>query len=257
MIRALWNSRSGMQAMQNRLDAISNNISNAETTSYKRVNVTFNDLIYEQLERRGYPTNNNGVNQHLTGSGVKANPWLRDESTGNLIPTDIDTDLAIDGPGYFKVTKADGTVAYTRAGSFNLDVDGDLVSPNGDRLEITFNNGDKKRLEKGKFNIDESGNVLMNDNDSYVNVGKINLYQPLGQDSMYSIGDNLYAVKDGAQINQVAGSNIYQGLLEVSNVDVGSEVSNMIVTQRAFEFNAKCMSTEDDMMGMINNLRSK
>lgn len=256
MIRALWNSRSGMEAMQDRLDSISNNISNSETTSYKRVDVSFNDLVYEQLERRGYPTNNNGVNQHLTGSGVKSNPWQRDDSQGELNPTGIDTDLAIDGLGYFKVTKTDGTTAYTRAGSFNLDVDGELVSPTGERLEVVYN-GEKKKLEKGKFNIDTDGTITVNENNTMVNAGKINIYQPLGQDSMYSIGNNLFAVKNGAQVNQVTGSNVLQGLVEASNVNVGLEISNMIVTQRAFELNSKCMTTIDEMMGMANNLKSR
>jgi flagellar basal-body rod protein FlgG len=254
MIRALWNSRSGMQAMQDKIDGISNNISNSETDGYKKVDVSFSDLVYEQLERNGYPTNKNGVNQHLTGSGVKSTDWLREDKQGSLRATEVDTDLAVDGSGYFKVTQSDGTAAYTRDGVFNLDSTGKLVDSNGNRLEVQFT-GDKNTLTKGKFKVNGDGTVVDNSTGNSVNIGKISLYQPIGQDSMLSVGNSLYTPKPGTQINQVTDATIRQGYVEASNVDMSSEMTDMIVTQRAFELNAKGLSSVDQMMGLINNLK--
>ena len=254
MIRALWNSRSGMQAMQDKIDGISNNISNSETTGYKKVDVSFKDLVYEQLERNGYPTNKNGVNQHLTGSGVKATGWLRQDTQGTLAATDTDTDLAIEGPGYFKVTQANGTDAYTRDGNFNLDSKGKLVDSEGNRVEVNFN-GNVNTLVKGKFIINDDGSVVDNSTGKSLTVGKINLYQVVGQDSMLSVGNNLYTLKTGTQVNVVNDAKIKQGSLEGSNVDITTEMTDMIAAQRAFELSSKGLTTIDTMMGLINNLK--
>ncbi len=257
MIRALWNSRSGMQAMQNKLDGISNNVANVQTVGYKKVDVSFNDLVYEQLERNGYPTNKNGVNQHLAGSGVKANEWLRDNTQGPMNPTGIDTDLAIDGKGFFKVTRTDGTSAYTRAGSFNLDRNGDLVTSSGERVEINYT-GNVKKLTKNNFTIAENGDIATKGNDGTSKIiGKINLYEPVGQDAMISVGNNLYVPKTGIQVNQVTDSGIMQKYTEGSNTDLATEMTDMIVAQRAFELNSKSLTTVDQMMGIINNLRNR
>ena len=254
MIRALWNSRSGMQAMQDKIDGISNNISNSETTGYKKVDVSFKDLVYEQLERNGYPTNKNGVNQHLTGSGVKATGWLRQDTQGTLAATGTDTDLAVEGSGYFKVTQANGTDAYTRDGNFNLDSKGKLVDSEGNRVEVNFN-GNVNTLVKGKFIINDDGSVVDNSTGKSLTVGKINLYQVVGQDSMLSVGNNLYTLKTGTQVNVVNDAKIKQGSLEGSNVDITTEMTDMIAAQRAFELSSKGLTTIDTMMGLINNLK--
>jgi len=254
MIRALWNSRSGMQAMQDKIDSISSNISNLETNGYKKVDVSFNDLVYEQLERDGYPTNKNGINQHLTGSGVKATGWLRQDSQGPVKLTDLDTDLAIDGSGFFKVTKADNTEAFTRDGSFNLNALGKLTDANGNRLEVNFT-GNKNTLVEGKFKINGDGTIIDNTTGSPEVIGKINLYQPAGGDSMLSVGNNLFTPKAGIQVNQTTDATIKQGFIEASNVDMTTEMTDMIVAQRAFELSSKGLTTVDQMMGLINNLK--
>jgi flagellar basal-body rod protein FlgG len=249
MIRSLWNTRSGMQAMQDKLDGISNNIANSQTNGYKSVNVNFSDLVYEKLDRSGYPTTNS-TSQRLTGSGVKSTEWLRDDTQGPLKPTGQSTDLAVDGEGYFKVTNTDGTTAYTRDGNFNVDSNGDLVGQEGERVEVQFN-GSKTPLQAGKFTVNTDGSIVANNQ----LVGKINLYQPVGQDSMRSIGNSLYAPNTGTQINPVTNSKIRQGFVEASNADLSTEMTDMLVTQRAFELNSKGLTTVDQMMGDINNLR--
>jgi len=244
-----------MQAQQEKLDSISNNLSNINTEGYKRVDVNFKDLVYETLKRDGYPTTGN-AREPLNGTGVRASNWIRDDKQGNLQETGLNTDLAIDGEGYFGVTLADGSKGYTRSGSFNIDAAGDIVDKKGNRLDVEFY-GEKTSFKNGNFSINKEGIVSTNDNGKLTNVGKINLYNFVGQDSMASIGENLYVPKAGAQGYTVANSNIYQGYVEGSNVDFAKEMTDMIITQRAFELGSRGLKTADEMWGIANNLRGR
>lgn len=264
-----------MQAQQEKLDSISNNIANINTTGYKREDVSFRDLVYETLNRNGYPSSNDPNIASYNGTGVRTSDWIRDTSQGNLTETNLSTDLAIDGEGYFEVLlpekNADGTPkkAYTRAGNFSLDAENNLVDSIGNRLSITYNKNvsdQDKQLTKDNFKIDDQGRIYKTDRQNNIEIGRINLYNVVGQDSLKSIGNNLYAVKT-ENINDievlverpypVENFSIRQGFLELSNVDVAKEMTDMIITQRAFELNSKSMKTADEMWGMANNLRSK
>jgi flagellar basal-body rod protein FlgG len=169
--------------------------------------------------------------------------------------------LAIDGKGYFAVTTADGTLAYTRNGSFNTDVTGDIVDKNGNRLNITYNPGttaEDRLFTQDNFIVDPDGNISKKlPNGNFKEVGKIELYNFVGQDSLRSVGENLYVPKPGTQMYQSKDYNIKQDFLEGSNVDVSSEMTDMIITQRAFELSSRGLKTADEMWGITNNLRSK
>lgn len=246
-----------MMAQQEKLDSISNNLANINTEGYKRVDVSFKDLVSESLERQGFPLSGNAANANIyTGTGVRASNWLRDERQGSLIETGTSTDFAIDGEGYFSVTMPDGKTAYTRNGSFNVDSEGKLVDKSGNRLNIKFNSENVK-LEQGSFKIDEAGNVLTGTGSDIKTVGKVSLYSFVGQDSLLSVGSNLYVPKEGVQANSVNNSAIRQGYLEGSNVDMASEMTDMILTQRAFELGSRGIKTADEMWGMVNNLRGR
>jgi len=244
-----------MAAQQEKLDSISNNLSNINTEGYKRVDVNFKDLVYETLKRDGYPTTDN-AREPLNGTGVRASNWIRDDKQGNLQETGLNTDLAIDGEGYFGVTLADGSKAYTRSGSFNIDAAGDIVDKKGNRLDIQFY-GEKVSFKNGNFSVGKEGTVSVNENGKVTNVGKINLYNFVGQDSMASVGDSLYVPKDGTQGYNVTNSNIEQGFVEGSNVDFAKEMTDMIITQRAFELGSRGLKTADEMWGIANNLRGR
>ena len=127
MYRILSTSKSGMNAYQSKIDAISNNLSNSTTTGYKKVDVGFQDLMTETLNRQGYKTNTENT---VMGTGTKAVDIPRNNKQGNLQITQLPTDLALDGQGYFRVDLGDGTFAYTRDGSFKLDSLGRLVDSN-------------------------------------------------------------------------------------------------------------------------------
>lgn len=259
MFRILWNGRSGMIAQQQKLDSISNNIANINTEGYKRVDVSFQDLVYETLNRKGYPVTENGDRKvdPYNGTGVKATDWIRDDKQGNLMETNRKEDLAIDGKGYFRVTVPDGQVAYTRNGSFNIDAQGNLVDKSGNKVEI-LNVVPGTKLTEGKFIVNNHGEVYLGEGANARKVGDIQLYNVVGQDSFRSIGDNLYVPKDQTvTVNREQDYSIQQGYLEGSNVDMASEMTDMIMTQRAFELNSRGIKTADDMWGMANNLRGK
>ncbi|PRR78713.1 Flagellar basal-body rod protein FlgG [Clostridium liquoris] len=259
MLRIMWNGRSAMMAQQEKLDCISNNLANVNTEGYKSEDVTFQDLMYESLQRRGYPVNEGKDKNLITGSGVKAGNWIRDNKQGNLTNTGINTDLAIDGPGYFRVVNSNGDFRYIRSGSFNVDNKGNLVDKNGNKLYMEYK-GRKPEFTQDNFIIKEDGTVSIKENNNGVTtireVGKINIYNAIGQDAFISVGDNLYMPKNG--VNPTAtDSSIMQGYIEGSNVDIAKEMTDMIMAQRAFEFGSKAVKAADDMWGMVNNLRGR
>lgn len=262
MLRVLWNSRSAMNANQEKLDAISNNLANSATEGYKRIDVSFKDLVYETLDRQGYPLaeNNNRQVEPLTGGGVKTTGWVRDNTQGVLIQNDIPTNLAIDGTGYFKVITPQGNEAYTRAGMFNIDAAGKFVDTLGNSLEIKYNEGvnpQEIKFNKDNFHIDKDGSVFYEDKGNTTNVGKIQLYSAVGNNALRSIGESLYVPNENAQIYTVEDADIRQGFIEGSNVNMTQEFTDMIWTQRAFELGSRGIKTADEMWGMINNLRGR
>jgi flagellar basal-body rod protein FlgG len=267
MLRILWNSESAMMAQQEKLDSISNNIANVNTEGYKRTDVNFSDLVYETLQRKGYPVSSGLSKEPLTGSGVKAGQWTRDNSQGNLVSTNSNTDMCIDGEGYFAVQRADGTTAYTRSGNFDINSDGSLVDKNGNKLVVLDNNGNNINspetgasimFKKDNFVVKSDGTLMVKDsNNNFTEMGKINTYEAEGQDSLISVGDSLYKPVNGAKMNVSNNTNIMQGYLEGSNVDVAKEMTDMMITQRAFELGSRGLKTADDMWSMVNNIRGR
>lgn len=263
MLRILWNSRAGMNAQQDKMDCISNNLSNVNTSGYKKEDVSFSDLVSESLNRQGYPIakNTQRTVAPYTGTGVKTTEWIRDFSQGNLNETGMKTDLAIDGAGLFRVTLPSGEKAYIRSSNFNIDGNGKLVDNNGDRLDITYYKPENQVvLNHDNFTVGEDGTITVtNGNEKGTVVGKINLYNAVGDNSFVSIGNNLYKPNTGVTVYQVAtkDASILQGVNELSNVDLSEEMTDLIVTQRAFELNSKGLKTADDMWSMVNNLRGK
>lgn len=267
MLRTLWSSRAAMNAQQQKLDSISNNMANTNTVGYKREDVSFQDLVYENLNRRGIPTGGNNTDTLINGTGVKATKWIRDNSQGDLKETGLKTDLALDGQGFFRVTLPDGSKAYERSGSFNIDSTGEIVDKNGNRLDIDLTEEGTNMLDLGvvfttdNFSVNEDGEIyLAVDNNglkSDVLYGKINIYNSVGQDSLRSIGENLYVANPGAAVNATTDVSIMQGFVEGSNVDIGKEMTDMIVAQRAFELSSRTLKTADEMWGLVNSMKGR
>lgn len=251
MDRIMWTSRTAMNAQQEKLDMISNNIANMDTDGYKSGEVGFSDLVYDNLKRLGVPVTDdpNRAVAPQNGTGIRATEMIRDNTQGNLIQTNQSTNLALDGEGYYKVIRPDGSNAYERSGDFILDGLGRLTDNNGNRLEVIG----QQNYTNGQFKVDKDGTINVNG----TNVGKINVYDAIGQNSLTSIGNNLYLPKSGVQMFATNGASIMQGYSEGSNVDISKEMSDMIIAQRAFELSSKGLSTADEMASMVNELGPK
>ena len=255
MLTTLWTSKSGLNANQEKLDVISNNIANVNTTGYKKVNAGFKDLISSSLDEWGNPLNDKTA---IVGSGVKAGNFTKDNSQGGLQTTNQKTDLALDGEGYFKVISSNGTEYYTRDGSFKLDSYGRLVTANGNILEVQYANGYSQNntgLTADNFTINKKGEIFAENNGNFEKVGEIAVYTAVGNDAFTSVGDNLFKELNGVQVYRTLDADMYQGYLEASNVDLSQEMTDMIVTQRAFQLSSKGITAADEMWEMINNLR--
>lgn len=255
MLRTLWTSRSAMNANQEKMNVISNNIVNSTTTGYKKVEVGFKDLLTESLDKKGIPLNDENA---LIGTGAKTTGLYRDNSQGTLQETAINTDLAIDGEGFFKVINTNGQEAYTRDGSFKIDAIGRLVNSSGSVLELDYIDGYSEanvNFTPNNILVDTNGQVFIKELDTFNKVADIPLYKAIGDNAFLSIGNNLYTPAEGTEVQRTANADIYQGMLEGSNVDMAEEMSEMIVTQRAFQLSSKGITTADEMWQMINNMR--
>lgn len=244
-------SKSGMSATQNKINTISNNIVNASTSGYKKLDVGFEDLLRIGISKEKYP-----INEDTTlGNGVKTTTEVRNFTQGSLKNTEIKTNLAIDGEGFFRVIRPDNTYAYTRNGEFSIDANGKIVDDSGNILDIQFNNG-KNYINSGitseNLKINKQGEVFVNDE----KIGNINLYKATGDNDLLSSGGNLFISNDGAQL-AVANGEIYQGYTEMSNVILSQEFTDLITAQRAFQLNSKGFGVADEMWSMINNLQSR
>ena len=257
MLRTLWTAKSGMNANQEKLDSISNNLANSTTIGYKKAEVGFQDLLTESLDRKGYAINNK---ESVIGTGIKTGEWYRDNSQGQLMETLRSTDIAIDGPGYFRIKSPNGESAYTRDGAFAVDGAGSLVDARGNKLDLEYANGfssDNVKFTKDNFLIDEEGSVHLKQNDTFLKVGEIPVYSAVGDKAFVSIGDNLFQPVKGTEVFRTRDANLSQGFTEGSNVDIAEEFADMIVTQRSFELSSRGVKTADEMWGMVNNLRAR
>lgn len=265
MLTILWNSRAAMNAQQQKLDSISNNLANVDTEGYKKTDVGFQDLVYENLNRTGYPLSADAKYDRQNGTGVKTTGLSRNFGQGPLKETGINTDLAIDGDGFFKVKLQDGSIAYTRDGSFVPTVDGGLATSDGYKLVIDDLNPNFQ-FKPNNFSVNDSGEITTLVDGNAVKVGKITLANVDRQnstanvgDALVSVGNNLYKPVQGVAMKDVTGTGtgISQGFIEGSNVNISQEITDMIITQRAFELNSKALKTADDMWNMVNNLRGR
>lgn len=251
MYNIMHNSKSAMLASQSNIDVISNNITNAQTVGYKKLEISFLDLYRETLDRNSYPNNDKNA---TTGTGSRVSQITRNFNQGSIKETQIDSNLAIDGEGLFRVKRPDGSYAYTRNREFSIDSSGKLVDDKGNVLDIQITNGNmgNVNLKNGDLSINKTGEVYLNKN----KIGEVNLYRAKGDTDFISIGDNLYTTKDNL-VEVVDNSNILQGYVEMSNISMQSEMTDLIMAQRAFQYNSKGMQAVDEMWSIANNLQSR
>ncbi|HPI36396.1 MAG TPA: flagellar basal-body rod protein FlgG [Ignavibacteriaceae bacterium] len=261
--RSLRTAASGMYAQQINIQVISNNIANMNTTSFKKNRADFKDLMYQEVSATPLNSYLPGVvektqSQVQVGNGVQLSSTQKLFNQGDLTTTGNQLDVAIYGEGFFQLRKPDGTIVYSRDGSFKLSSDGSLVTTSGYMLEPGFTISDNV----SDIAISRDGIVSMRElNGNSIELGQIELAKFINSAGLIALGDNMYGESDasGAPILGNPGSTGYgelqQGFLEASNVDIVEEMIAMITAQRAYEINSKTVKTVEDMMTMVNNLK--
>lgn len=254
-MQALHIAATGMAAQELNVQVISNNIANLRTTGFKKQTAAFQDLIYEHQRRVGAQSSDQGTILPVgidIGGGVKTVGTPRSMTQGTLSQTGNDLDLAISGEGFFKILMPDGTYQYTRDGTFQMDNQGRIVTAQGNPVQPTItlpqNASGITVSAQGQVSVTVPGSTT-----SQI-VGQIQLTRFINKAGLQPVGNNQFTdtpssgqPQDGVANQQGYGS-ITQGSLEQANVDVVSEMSDLIAAQRAYEMNAKVISAADQMM---------
>ncbi|MCO4850820.1 flagellar basal body rod protein FlgG [Bacillus vallismortis] len=263
MLRSLYSGISGMKNFQTKLDVIGNNIANVNTVGFKKSRVTFKDMI-SQTVAGGSAAGGaiGGTNSKQIGLGSSSGTIDTIHSTSAPQSTGRTLDLAIDGDGYFRIDKGDGTV-YTRAGNFYLDNTGTLVT--GDGYHVLNKDGGtiKIDLDAQSFSIGSDGNVSIVDAGGQTkDGGQIGIVNFANSDGLDKIGSNLYreslnsgAASEANQPGDGGTGSLKVGFLEMSNVDLTDEFTEMIVAQRGFQSNSKIITTSDEILQELVNLK--
>ena len=260
MMRALWISKSGMEAQQTQLDVVSHNLANVATNGYKKEHAVFEDLMYQTLRQSGAASSDQtqlptGVQ---VGLGVRTVATARQFSQGNLQQSSNPLDVAVKGSGFFQIQMPDGSTAYTRDGSFQLSASGQLVTNTGYTVMpgITI----PPTAQSITIAADGTVSVQLPGQAATETRGQLQIANFVNPAGLEAKGGNLYAetAASGTPNTGAPGSDgmgsLTQGFIETSNVNVVEELVTMIQTQRAYELNSKAISTSDQMLQRLAQL---
>ncbi|MFV0277656.1 MAG: flagellar basal-body rod protein FlgG [Parahaliea sp.] len=259
MSQSLWISKTGLDAQQTRMSVISNNLANVGTSGFKRSRAIFEDLLYQNVRQVGSQSSQDTLlpSGLQLGTGVRVVATEKLFTQGNLNKTDNALDIAIQGNGFFEILMPDGSQAYTRDGSFQINDQGVVVNSSGYQLQppITIP-PDATSINLGR---DGTVSVTMTGTAAATQVGSIQLVDFINPAGLEARGENLFA-ESGASGSPQPGNpglnglgTVVQGYVESSNVNVVEELVNMIETQRAYEMNSKAIATADQMLQFVSN----
>ena len=259
MNQALWIAKTGLDAQQTRMEVVSNNIANVNTTGFKRERAVFEDLLYQNLRQVGASSTQDTQlpSGFSIGTGVRVVATEKLHSQGNLSNTGNPFDMAVQGKGFFQVLLPDGSLAYTRDGSFQVNQDGQLVTSSGYQVQpaITVPEG----AQSVTVGSDGTISVLLPGSTAATQVGSMQLTNFINPAGLQAIGQNLLleSGSSGAPQTGTPGLNglgtLTQGAVESSNVNIAEELVNMIGTQRAYEMNSKAIQSADQMLQFVTN----
>jgi flagellar basal-body rod protein FlgG len=254
MFSSLWIAKTGLDAQQTRMAVTSNNLANVNTTGFKRARAAFEDLMYQNDRQPGAQSSQ--ATQvpagTMVGTGVRVVGTEKLFSQGELVETNNPLDIAVQGRGFLQVTMPDGTVAYTRDGSFHLNSDGQIVTNSGYPVEPALTV--PANAQSVTIGSDGTVSVALPGQAAPAQIGTVQTADFINPAGLEPRGENLFVetASSGAPQTGTPGLNglgtITQGSLESSNVNVVEELVNMIETQRAYEMNSKAISASDQML---------
>ncbi len=257
MNEALYIAATGMHMQQKNVDTIANNLANVNTPTFKKGKVSFEDLVYRDLNAANLTTAENS--RIWQGSGVALSSISKSFTAGELKSTDQVMDFAISGEGFFEVVSNDASPAYSRGGTFTIDKDGFLANGDGHALKPSIHIG----TDINDFKVLPDGRVMVKRRDqaNLVVAGRVELVRFADVNGMVALGGNLYksSEKSGEPIYGRPGEEglgtIAQGFLESSNVKLIDEMVGLMVAKRAYESSVKVIQAADELLAMSNNLR--
>ena len=261
MMQSLYTASTGMLGMQTQIDTTANNIANVNTIGFKKSRAEFADLMYKVVEYAGTATSD--VTKSPTGVevglGVRTTAINKIFAEGSLKQTDNELDVAITGKGFFKLQLPDGTEVYSRNGALKIDENGTIVNSDGYRIipEIVVPE-DATQLSIG---IDGIVTVVQAGQTQATQIGQMNLTNYINPAGLHALGDNLYIETDssGPPLEGIPGVDglgvLRQGFVELSNVQLVVELTDLITGQRAYDSNSKVITTSDEMLQTTNNLK--
>lgn len=272
MVRALWSGASGMMAQQTNVDTIANNLANVNTVGYKTEQNEFKSLLYQEIATR--TTTANGVQKPgyaQVGLGVRNSAITSEFSQGAFQTSESPTSFAISGEGFFAV-RNDGKTYYTRNGDFHFSIGAgnQMVLCTSDGLPVLSSEGQPITLPQdeyivSKITVTANGQLCYpdaNNNAQPIDGAIIGLFQFQNPSGLYKVGSTLFQTTEssGLPLNEAENdlltkSELYQGYLESSNVQVADEMVNLIIAQRAYELNSKVITTADSMLQVANELK--
>ncbi len=259
MARPLWVAKTGLDAQQTRMAVIANNLANVSTTGFKRDRGVFADLLYQNVRQPGGQSSQNSQlpSGLMLGTGVRIVATEKNFTQGNIFQTQNDLDVAIQGRGFLQIQQPDGTIAYTRDGSFQKNSDGVIVNSEGLTLQpgLTLPAG----VTSLSIGSDGTVSVVVAGSATPTTIGTIQLADFINPAGLQPIGKNLFieTAASGPPSPANPGTSglgtLVQGSIESSNVNVVEEMVNMIETQRAYEMNSKAIATTDEMLRFVTN----
>jgi flagellar basal-body rod protein FlgG len=260
-MRSLFTATTGMSAQTVNMDVIANNLANVSTSGFKKSRADFQDLLYQTMKVPGSPTSTDTKSPTgiQIGLGVKTGAVTKTFTEGEIIQTENTLDVAIEGPGFFQVLQPEGTTAYTRAGNLKLDGDGRITTSDGFPIQPEI----VVPADANQISISQTGAVSAYLGNSTVptQLGTIELADFVNEGGLVAVGKNLFRETEasGTAILNTPGSNgigtLLQGYIENSNVNLVEELTHMITAQRAFEINSKVVTTTDQMMQTVNQMK--
>ena len=255
---ALWIAKTGLDAQNTRMAVISNNLANVNTTGFKRDRASFEDLLYQTVRQPGASSSQNSElpSGLMLGTGTRIVATQKQFTQGNIEQTNNSLDVAVQGRGFFQILLPDGSLAYTRDGSFEMDSNGQIVTSSGYQVQPTITV--PANTQSVTIGSDGTVSALVAGNSAPQQIGNIQLADFVNPLGLQPIGENLYkeTVSSGTPQAGTPGltglGTTVQGSLESSNVNVVEELVNMIETQRSYEMNSKAISTVDQMLQYVN-----